>query len=285
MFIENKLWKNSYETVVGKSHVKVEMPNQDAVMSKILSDSIMVTAVADGHGSKKCTRSHIGAQYAVEASIEILELIQEKLVTDEQQLNTKVIGRYYTKQVVALWKKKVLAHLNENPIDFELHETLTSRDVKSIKKNKLITYGSTLLIVLLIHDFIVCYQLGDGDILFVSKSKRVSKPIKRDERHIANDTSSLCLHKPEKEFKIKVFRDIKHILQMIILSTDGYSNSFSSEKGFLKVGTDLTELITEEGFSVIDENLKDWIEETSNHGSGDDTSVSILKRVNAIEEK
>lgn len=285
MFIKNKLWKNSFESVVGKSHVKVGMPNQDAVMSKIISDDIMISVVADGHGSKKCTRSHLGAQYAVEASIEVIEAIQDKLVLEHHQLNTKVIGKYYTKQVVALWRKKVLKHLDENPLDPDTLVSLSAKELKSIKKNKLISYGSTVLIILLVHDFIVCYQLGDGDILFVSKSKRVSKPIKRDERHIANDTTSLCLNKPEKEFRIKVFRDVKHILQMIILSTDGYSNSFSSEKGFLKVGSDLVELISEEGFEVVDENLKDWVEETSNHGSGDDTSVSIMNRVQPEEEQ
>lgn len=279
MYIENNSWKNSYATITGKTHVKIAMPNQDAIESKILDDHIMISVVADGHGSKKCTRSHIGAQFAVEAAIEILENIKDKLVVDDNKLNTKVVGKYYTKQIVQLWRKKVHDHLNDMPIDFDALTDLNSKEIKSIKKNKYITYGSTLLMVLLVHDYIVCYQLGDGDILFVSQSQRVSKPIKRDERHIANDTSSLCLNKPEREFKIKVFRDLNHILQMIILSTDGYSNSFSSEQGFFKVGTDLIQMITEDGFEAIDENLKTWIEETSNHGSGDDTSVSIITRV------
>jgi serine/threonine protein phosphatase PrpC len=278
MFIENKLWQNSYETIIGKSHIKVEMPNQDAVLSKCLADDIMVSAVADGHGSKKCTRSHIGAEFAVESAVEIFEEIQDHLLKDDT-LNTKVIGRKYTKKVVKHWKHKVHEHLKENPLNVDEMQGVTEREKKNIKKNQSIAYGSTLLIILLIKDYIVIYQLGDGDILFVSQSKKVSKPIKRDERHIANDTSSLCFNRSEREFKIKVFRDIKHILKMIILSTDGYSNSFSSEKGFLKVGTDLVELITEEGFEVIDENLRNWIEETSNHGSGDDTSVSIITRI------
>lgn len=276
MYIENKLWKNSYETITGKSHIKIEMPNQDAVLSKVIDDHTMISAVADGHGSKKCTRSHMGAQFAVETAIEILENIKDKLYIDDK-LNTKAIGKYYTKQIVSTWRHKVNEHLKENPIDLESLD-ISVKERKSIKKNKYISYGSTLIMILLIHDYIVCYQLGDGDILFVSKAQRVSKPIQRDTRHIANDTSSLCLNKPEKEFKIKVFRDLNKILQMIILSTDGYSNSFSSEQGFLKVGTDLIQMITEDGFEAIDENLKEWIEETSNHGSGDDTSVSILTR-------
>lgn len=282
MFIKNNQWMNSYETVVGKTHLKMELPNQDAVDSEVIDDDIMISVVADGHGSSKCTRSHLGAKYAVESAIETIKSIKDELIKDDT-LNTKVLGKYYTKKLIKEWRKKVNDDLDENPLDLE-SLSLNNKDIKSIKKNPYVSYGSTLLMVLFIREFIVCYQLGDGDILFVSKSKKVSKPIKRDSRHIANDTSSLCLNKPEKEFKIKVFRDLNQLLQMIILSTDGYSNSFSSESGFYKVGTDLYDMILEDGFEVIDEHLKDWIEETSNHGSGDDTSVSIIGRIEEVEE-
>jgi len=283
MFIENNQWMNSFETITGKTHLKIEMPNQDAVMSEVIEEDFLISAVADGHGSKKCTRSHLGALYAVEAAIEVAKNIKDDFIKDNV-INTKSIGKHYTKKVISLWRKKIDEHLEKEPMEFDILEGLSSKEIKSIKKNPYVSYGSTLLIVILIKDFIVCYQLGDGDILFVSKSNKVTKPIKRDTRHIANDTSSLCLNRPEKEFKIKVFRDLNHVLQMILLSTDGYSNSFSSETGFFKVGSDLIEMISEDGFSVIDENLKEWIEETSNHGSGDDTSVSILTRINKTDE-
>ena len=283
MFIENNQWMNSFETITGKTHLKIEMPNQDAVMSEVIEEDFLISAVADGHGSKKCTRSHLGALYAVEAAIEVAKNIKGDFIKDDV-INTKSIGKHYTKKVISLWRKKIDEHLEKEPMEFDILEGLSSKEIKSIKKNPYVSYGSTLLIVILIKDFIVCYQLGDGDILFVSKSNKVTKPIKRDTRHIANDTSSLCLNRPEKEFKIKVFRDLNHVLQMILLSTDGYSNSFSSETGFFKVGSDLIEMISEDGFSVIDENLKEWIEETSNHGSGDDTSVSILTRINKTDE-
>ncbi len=277
MFIKNKQWMNTYETVIGKTHMKLEIPNQDAVLSEIIDDNIMLSVVADGHGSSKCTRSHLGAKFAVESAIETFKSIKGDLIKDDT-LNTKVLGRYYTKRLIKNWRQKIDADLEHSPIVLE-DLNLSSKELKSIKKNPYISYGTTLIMVLFIKEFIVCYQLGDGDILFVSKSNKVSKPIKRDKRHIANDTSSLCLNKPEKEFKIKVFRDINKLLQMIILSTDGYSNSFSSEEGFFKVGSDIYDMIKDDGFNIIDENLKEWLEETSYQGSGDDTSVSIITRI------
>ena len=283
MFIKNEQWMNAYETVIGKTHMKLELPNQDAVLSQVIDEDIMLSVVADGHGSSKCTRSHLGAQFAVEAAAETMTSIKDELIKNET-LNTKVLGKYYTKRLVRNWRSKIDADLEQSPILLE-ELNLSPKEIKSIKKNPYISYGTTLIMVLFIKEFIVCYQLGDGDILFVSKANRVSKPIKRDKRHIANDTSSLCLHKPEKEFKIKVFRDINQLLQMIILSTDGYSNSFSSEEGFFKVGSDIFDMIKEDGFKIIDDNLKEWLEETSYQGSGDDTSVSIITRVEDLVEE
>ncbi len=280
MVIKNSQWMNTYESVMGKTHTKLKIPNQDAVLSEILDDDILVSVVADGHGSRKCTRSHLGAKFAVEAAIETVKSIKGDLLKDDT-LNTRAIGKYLTKRLIKSWRVKIDDDLDMSPIELDELD-LSAKEKKEIKKNPYISYGSTILMVIFIKEFIVCYQLGDGDILFVSKANNVTKPIKRDTRHIANDTTSLCLHKPEKEFKIKVFRDLNAVLQMIILSTDGYSNSFSSESGFFKVGSDIFDMIKEDGFTVIEENLKEWIEETSNQGSGDDTSVSIITRV---EEK
>jgi len=284
MLIKNSQWINTYETVTGKTHIKLDTPNQDAILSEAIDEECLVSIVADGHGSKKCTRSHLGAEFAVQAALETVKSVRDDLIKNDT-LNTKVIGKYLTRRIVKAWRQKVDEHLEKESLEL-VDLDLSSKEIRSIKKNPYVSYGSTLLMVIFIREFIICYQLGDGDILFVSKAKNVTKPIKRDTRHIANDTSSLCLHKPEKEFKIKVFRDLKSVLQMIILSTDGYSNSFSSESGFLKVGSDIFDMIKDDGFEVIDQHLKEWIEETSNHGSGDDTSVSIITRLEdqSIEE-
>lgn len=274
--IKNLQWMNVSESVIGKTHQRLEMPNQDAVLTEVISDDMMVSVVADGHGSKKCIRSHTGAKFAVESAIITVKKNCEDFL-DEGNLNTKVLGRFLTEQLVAYWRQLVDEDLLINPIEEDLLE-LNDKEIASLNKNPYVAYGSTLVMVLFIKEFVVCYQLGDGDILFVSKAKTVSRPFTQDERHIANSTTSLCLHKPEKEFKIKVFRDVNELLQMVILSTDGYSNSFSDETGFLQVGTDIYEIVETEGFEILETQLKAWLEETTQNGSGDDTSVSIISR-------
>jgi serine/threonine protein phosphatase PrpC len=277
MIIANRTWQAVEASVIGESHIKHGIPNQDAVKTEILSDDIIVSAVADGHGSKKCFRSDYGAHLAVEATILIAKHLHEEWL-EEEELNTKKIGKYYTKKIVKQWQEQVDAHIESSPfLDEEINE-LSESEKKSIQKNPRMVYGSTLLIVVLIKHYIVCYQLGDGDILFVSKNKNVSRPLKKDSRHLANDTLSLCLNKPEKEFNIRVFRDTKGLLEMVMLSTDGYGNSFSNEGSFQKVGIDFVTMIEEDGISVIDDCITAWLEETTKFGSGDDISVSLLNR-------
>ena len=42
MKIQNSAWTNCYESIVGKSHIKIEMPNQDAILSKCIEDDIYI---------------------------------------------------------------------------------------------------------------------------------------------------------------------------------------------------------------------------------------------------
>ena len=54
-------------------------------------------------------------------------------------------------------------------------------------------YGSTLLAVVLADEFLICFQLGDGDVLAVSDATGVAeRVIPKDETLIANETTSLC---------------------------------------------------------------------------------------------
>ena len=62
---------------------------------------------------------------------------------------------------------------------------------------------------------------------------------------------------------------------LILLSTDGYSNSFQDEAGFLKVGSDLLHMIrtTAGGLDMVKEHLVAWLTESTYAGSGDDITV------------
>ena len=70
----------------------------------------------------------------------------------------------------------------------------------------------------------------------------------------------------------------------ILLSTDGYVNSFSDSAGFFKVGSDLLDMLRADGFDPVNAGLKGWLEEATRSGSGDDCTVALLCRMDALRE-
>ena len=62
---------------------------------------------------------------------------------------------------------------------------------------------------------------------------------------------------------------------MYFLTTDGMTNSFISEKEFHKSCSEYFEMIKKYGGKTVEENLSEWLTETSAMGCGDDISVLI----------
>ena len=205
---------------------------------------------------------------------------------DLTEIENKSID-YLPKEIVKKWKKAVVYHL-KNPFTDEefkrLGEKSGANARKLIEKNSLLAYGTTSLTVAMEEDFIVYLQIGDGDILNISETSEVTKPLPEDARLLANETTSMCLKDAENDFRFYVQKiSAAESPQMILLSTDGYINSFSDEAGFFQAGTDILQMLgAENGYDAVSENLKSWLEEATRMGSGDDCTVGIIYRPKPI---
>jgi hypothetical protein len=153
---------------------------------------------------------------------------------------------------------------------------------KLVEENPLLAYGATSLTVAVEDSFILYLQLGDGEILIVSESGEVSKALPDDERLFANETTSLCLAGAERDFRSRLQQLTDTRPALLLVSTDGYVNSFSDDAGFMKVGSDLLEMMRAEGFDSVNASLKGWLEEATRAGSGDDTTVAVICRMDAL---
>ena len=197
---------------------------------------------------------------------------------------------YLPKEFVKKWRKTVEYHLKNNPFTedefVKLEEKSGANSRKLIEENPLLAYGTTSLTVALEEDFILYMQLGDGDILNAAASGEVTKPLPEDARLLANETTSMCLLKAENDFRFFVQKiSAKQSPAMILLSTDGYLNSFSSEAGFFQAATDILEMLrAENGFNDVNDNLKAWLEEATKMGSGDDCTVAVIYRPDRAEK-
>ena len=63
---------------------------------------------------------------------------------------------------------------------------------------------------------------------------------------------------------------------MYILSTDGFSNSYTSDEEYQKTCKDYLQMLQEHGAEIVQANLKNWLTETSELGCGDDITVVMV---------
>ncbi|MBN1488063.1 MAG: protein phosphatase 2C domain-containing protein [Anaerolineae bacterium] len=277
-------WRTIGESVRGASHIRVGMPNQDAIRWWPESGlgPPLVLAVSDGHGSAKSFRSDIGSQLAVEKTVWVI--IQDLLEGQPDPSNLSAIKRTaeerLPQELVWRWQEAVKAHLDEHPFSDEelksLEESKGAQGRLAVERNPYLAYGATILSVLVTETFILYIQLGDGDILTVSEDGKVSRPLERDARLIANETTSLCMKEAWHDIQLR-FQTLYGIPPaLILLSTDGYANSFVNETAFRKVGSDILNVLKTDGLQTVKDNLPAWLNEASEAGSGDDITLGLV---------
>lgn len=285
-------WRIIGETVPGASHLRAGIPNQDSILYVRESSRSLpiILSVSDGHGSPKCFRSDRGSRFAVKKAAylmsEFLDARRGKYDTAEIESSKD----YLSEEFVKRWREAVEADLKKEPFtekEFENLEKKTGAEArKLVEDNPFLAYGATSLTVVVEKEFILYLQLGDGDILNVSAAGEVTKPMAEDPRLLANETTSLCLPKAEKDFRFLVRKiSAEQSPAMILLSTDGYLNSFSSEAGFFQAGTDILQMLAaDDGFDAVNDNLKAWLEEATEMGSGDDCTVALIYRPDLLKK-
>ena len=260
-------WIATGGCVRGAAHIKNNMPCQDAFrLDKIMHSYII--SVSDGHGSTSCPYSDEGAKAAVDAAYTILKPIME----NENPLAVIYASKdiRIPKQIEKHWKQSVL----------DIH-TSNERDEHAPGDFPYELYGATLLSMVAADNFVFALQIGDGDILSVSKSGETTAPhaewfIPPDE-NLGPETNSLCQDDCWQYMKTRLYMlEPGEDTPMFFLTTDGYINSFYDNNGFIKAGTDFYNIWKNEGVHYIEANLDRWLTESSAQGSGDDIAVGLI---------
>ena len=281
------MWKAIAASVRGAAHLRSGLPNQDAVRAELVDTGVppAILAVSDGHGSDKCFRSHIGSQLAVQIAVSVL---REFAASQANEADAAKLPA----EIVRSWRTAVSDDFTANPLP------------EDYRHESVVAYGATLVCALLGPDYLLCLQLGDGEILTVVEASgrrqppdnaaspmmgdhreayasrppvHVELPIAADATLIANETTSLCQPQAEQNFRIRFQRfGESPPPALILLATDGYPNSFATPEGFRQVATDLLAMLDQDGVEPVAAALPGWLEEASQLGSGDDVSVAIL---------
>lgn len=284
-------WQVIGSSVRGASHARTGLPNQDAIGWKQGADSTgpLIVAVSDGHGSAKYFRSHVGSQLAIEAA---LALGQEFLSGQPDLKNFSAIKRTAEErlptELARRWTEAVEKHIEINPVSAEelstLEKSAGAAAREAIAANPAQAYGATILTILVEESFILYLQLGDGDMLLVSEQGEVERPLPKDERLFANETTSLSSQSAWSDFRFEFQTLVSIPPALILVSTDGYANSFVNEEAFLKVGKDMLEILCSSGVETVERSLETWLAEASEAGSGDDITLAIIYRPEVLSK-
>ena len=263
--------------VKGATHVRNQMPCQDNKKIIKISDEITFIALADGHGSSKCPRSDRGSMIAVNSFYHIMKKYLEIYGEDEEDithlmtfLNREGDVRF-AQDVCEEWQARVKQSFYKNKV-----EGMTNED-GSIKWPSVFSlYGTTLLGMLITDSFVFSFQIGDGDISAVTKD--AVEPLVEPEKFLGTETHSLSKPDAWRKAVTSVHRLEAESREsyMYILSTDGFANSYTSDKEYQKTCRDYLQMLQEYGIDVVQANLKKWLTETSELGCGDDITVVMV---------
>ena len=260
------------EVVKGATHRRNRLPCQDNKKIIEISDQIAILAVADGHGSEKCTRSERGSQIAVNTFCDVMKnyLHSYREYHDNYALLLTFLNREgdtrFAQDICEEWQARVKQSFYKNQVE-EMRNEAGEIQWKSV----FTLYGTTLLGMLITEDFTFSFQIGDGDIVLV-KDDRVSALVE-SEKFLGTETHSLSKMDAWRKAVASVQRREKSGEYMYLLSTDGFANSYTSDMEFQKTCMGYRDMIKEHGAEVVQGNLKKWLTETSELGCGDDITV------------
>ena len=266
-------WPVFIGTARGSAHESRHLPNQDSAGSQPVTPAGgVVVAVADGHGAARHFRSSTGSVLAVKAALAVIgELAAESTGPWGAAAADSVSGQLPS-AIVARWRQLVAEDLVSRPYSPDEAAALElARDGTEIP------YGSTLLLAVIVTGWLVCAQIGDGDMLAVRPDGSGWIPVGGDDRLDGFRTTSLCQAGAVGSFRTSVHDLRTEPLLALQLSTDGYGNAQVTDPWQPAVAADLASLAARHDRGWFEQQVQLWAQRcASAQGSGDDTTIALL---------
>ena len=275
------------QSVTGNSHVAIGLVCQDHSANEV-NEHYVIAAIADGHGSKKYFRSHMGSQFAVEAALETVKrfyLDPEKFEKSFPK-NHKLILKNIEKQIIVNWNARVQKHLEEHPVRAAEITNFTKEEFQAIPTESY--YGTTLVVAVIGRGFCFGVQIGDGSLVALFEDGEPVMPMNYDESAPANMTASMCNNNAAAMFNSFYIEDKRPIA--FYASSDGLYTSFGNEDDFLDYHLSLTTMLDQP--EVFGAKVTKDLNRRSHFGTEDDISLAcaydtdlLNARIAALKEK
>ena len=185
------------KSVKGATHEKNGLPLQDNCKIEEISDKITIIAVADGHGSSKCPRSDRGSLIAVNTFCTVMKNYLLNYGKEKDGLTNLVTflnregDMRFAQDICEEWQARVKQSFYKNK-DGSVLDKEGNTDWKKVYS----LYGTTLLGMLITDTFVFSFQIGDGDINYITDDE--ISPLVEPEKFLHRDTFSIqtgCMEK------------------------------------------------------------------------------------------
>ena len=283
------------ESIQGYTHIQRNLECQDRKLSRELEDGSLVLSVADGHGSRSCPYSGTGAELAVNTFCKLIEELHSGFQNAGDLLSDYLNHQgslKFAQTVERAWKEDVQAYHLKVGLPMPMTQT-GEEDLNALYR----LYGTTLLGLLIAPTFVFAFQIGDGDITYADDGG--VQPVVVADKLLGVESHSLCSREAWKKAVSTVrfqpweqhFEDLKtygpdtaastvhfqsweqQLPCAFLLSTDGLSNSYADDEAFGQTCAQYFEALKTYGPDTVEENLPEWLSETSRLGCGDDTTL------------
>jgi serine/threonine protein phosphatase PrpC len=270
----------------GASHVAAKSPNQDAVATERAGAHGVVAAVADGHGHSRHLRSARGSKFAVKIGCQVAQELADRLESANSifaqpdsagaaagtaEEITKLTEEFFVPAIVSRWRDAVLADVKADPF------AEAEQSHRHPGDDATIAYGSTLLLAMMLHGWLILAQIGDGDVVGVRADGRAVEPVPTDPQLDGLVTTSLCGSDPRADFRVAAVDTTQNPLLAVLLATDGYGNAQMVEQWPGAFSEDLAWMLKDRDVNWLASQLPSWAARcASSDGSADDTTVALL---------
>ncbi|GAA1768622.1 protein phosphatase 2C domain-containing protein [Luedemannella helvata] len=269
-------WQVHTASALGAQHVAMGKGNEDAVAVRQPDPDTVAVAVADGHGHARHFRSERGSALAVEVATELGATVGAGIPAGATAEHIERMLRERTgPDLVRAWLAAVDRDLAARPVGAdELHAAGLT---KPSPDELVFGYGATLILAVVSAGWLLCAQIGDGDVLAVTEDGRVLRPVPADPRLDGSRTTSLCQPDAADALRYGVVSLAGASIAAVMLATDGYGNAQARNDWDTAFGTDLAALAAAHGPAWLGRQLPRWVGQcASSDGSADDVTVALV---------
>ena len=278
-------WRVGGASRRGSSHVRSGLPNQDAIEYWASPDgNTAVLAVADGHGSALCFRSEVGSRVAVTTAVESCRKFAMTVRSGESVPAIADRARaVLAEELTESWRAAVASNLAAKPFAPAEWACLAAlegwKGQQLVQRHPELAYGSTILAVVATTTYVLCMQLGDGDILFVDCEGDTRRALPKDRQLMPRQTASLWRRDAAAKFRVHVQDGSNDLPVLVFAATDGYAESCKSEHELMEVGQHYLAVVRNAGLNGLEHQLKSFLDQASGTGTADDTTIGFISRL------